>query len=64
MRLITERDGGLSAYFDIIDENEAASNNSSLKQLPINKNTAADWGIIRRHLPLEFFLGFVKQLRK
>ena len=64
MRLITQNDGGLSTYFDIIDESEARIDNSSLKQTLINNHTTDNRGIIRGHLPLETIFGFCKSFKK
>ena len=60
MRLVTQKDGDLSTYFDIIDESEDGINDSSLKQIPINNHIEANRGLIRGHLPLEYIFGFCK----
>ena len=44
MRLVTQIDGDLSSNFDIIDEREDGINDSSLKQIVINKHTEAKRG--------------------
>ena len=54
MCLITEKDGDLFPYFDVINESEAGINNSSLKQILINNHTDVNKGVIRGYLPLEF----------
>ena len=41
MRFITPKDGELSTYFDMIEENANGINNSSLKQLLNNHHTEA-----------------------
>ena len=46
MRLVTEKDGDLSTYFDIINESEDEINNSSLKKILINNHTEANRGLI------------------
>ena len=58
MRLVTQKDGDLSTYFDIIDENENGINISSLKKILIDNHTGANRGLIRGHLPLEYVFGF------
>ena len=58
MRLVTENDGDLSTYFDIIDDSENGINNSSLKQILINNHTEANRGFIRVYLPLKSIIGF------
>ena len=63
--LLTQKDGDLSTYFDVIDENEDGIDKSSLKQVLINNHITPDnRGITRGHLPLEFFFGFAKTLKK
>ena len=64
MRLVTQKDGDLSTYFDIIDESETAINNSSLKQILINSHTDENKGIIAGHLPLEYIFGFCKPIKR
>ena len=64
MRLVTQKDGDLSTYFDIIDESENGINNSSLKQILINNHTEANRGLIRGHLPLEHIFGFARSFKK
>ena len=53
MRLVTQKDGDLSSYFDIIDQSEDGIDNSSIKQVLINNHTADNRGVIRGRLPLE-----------
>ena len=64
MRLVTEKDGDLSTYFDIIDESEDKINNSSLKKILIDNHTEANRGLIRGHLPLEHIFGFERSFKK
>ena len=64
MRLVTQKDGDLSTYFDIIDESEDGINNSSLKQILIDNHTEANRGLIRGHLPLEYIFGFCRSFKK
>ena len=63
VRLLTQREGDISTYFDIIDESEGGSNTSSLKQLLLNNHTEANRGIVKGNLPLEYFLDFVDHLK-
>ena len=42
MRLVTQKDGDLSTYFDNIDESENSINDLSLKQILINNHTEAN----------------------
>ena len=63
--LITQKDGDLSTYFDIIDESEDGIDKASLKQVLIKYHITPDnRGIIRCHLPLQFIFGFAKSLKK
>ena len=64
MRLVTEKDGDLSTYFDVINESEDEINNSSLKKILINNHTEANRGLIRGHLPLEYIFGFARSFKK
>ena len=64
MRLVTQKDGDLSTYFDIIDESEDEINNSSLKKILIDNHTEANRGLIRGHLPLEYKFGFARSFKK
>ena len=64
MRLVTQKDGDLSTYFDIIDESENGINDSSLKQILINNHTEANRDLIRGHLPLEYKFGFTRTFEK
>ena len=64
MRLVTQKDGDLSTYFDVVDESENGINNSSLKQILINNHTEANRGLIRGHLPLEYIFGFARSFKK
>ena len=64
MRLVTEKNGDLSTYFDIIDESEDGINNSSLKQILIDNHTDANRGVVRGQLPLEYIFGFCRPFKK
>ena len=65
MRLLTQKDGDLSSYFDKIDETEAEINNTTLKHMLINSHTNEDnRGKIRANLPLEYIFGFCKTFKK
>ena len=64
MRLVTEKDGDLSTYFDTIIEDEFGINDSCLKRLLIANHTEANRGLIRRHLPSEKFSVLVVLLKK
>ena len=63
MRLVTQKDGDLSTYFDIIDENKNGINNSSLKQILINNHTEANRSLMRGHLTLEYIFGFARSFK-
>ena len=61
MRLLTQKDGDLSSYFDRIDESEAGITNSTLKHMLIDSHTNDDnKDKIRANLPLEHIFGFCK----
>ena len=64
MRSVTQKDGDLSTYFDIIDESENGINDSSLKQILINNHTEANRALIKGHLPLEYIFGFARSFKK
>ena len=64
MRLVTEKDGDLSTYFDIINESDNGIDNSSLKKFLINNHTEANRGLIRGHLPLEYIFGVARSFKK
>ena len=64
MRLVAEKDGNLSTYFDIIDESEDKIDNPSLKRILIGNHTEANRGFIRGHLPLEYISGFARSFKK
>ena len=64
MRLVTQKDGDLFTYFDIIDESEDEINNSSLKKILIDNHTEANRGLIRGHLPSEYIFGFARSFKK
>ena len=65
MRLLTEKDGDLSSYFDKINEAEDGIGDSTLKKLRIDSHTNEDnKGKIRANLPLEYIFGFCKTFKK
>ena len=64
MRLVTQKEGDLSTYFDIIDESEDELNNTSLRQILIDNHTEANRGLIRGHLHLEYIFGFCRSFKK
>ena len=65
MRLLTQKDGDLSSYFDKINETEGEIGNSTLKRMLINSHTNNDnKGKIRANLPLEHIFGFCKTFKK
>ena len=64
MRLVTQKDGDLSTYFDIINESEIGIKDSSLKQILINNHTEANRGLIRGHIPLENIFRFSRSFKK
>ena len=64
MRLKRQRDGVLSMYFHMINENKKATKNTSLKQIPINNHTEPHGGLIRGNLLLEDIFGFYNSFRK
>ena len=65
MRLLTQKDGDLSSYFDKIVEREASIGDSTLKHMLINSHTNDDnKGKIRANLPLEHIFGFCKTFKK
>ena len=66
MRLLTQKDGDISSYFDKIDETEGGFNNSTKKHMLIDRQTNDDnKGKIRANLPLEYiYSASVKHLKK
>ena len=65
LRLLTQKDGDLSSYFDIIDETEAGINNSLLKHMLIDSQTNENnKGKIRANLPLEHKFDFCETFKK
>ena len=64
MRLVTQKDGDLSTYFDISDESENGINKSSLLRIFIKNHTEANRGLIRYHLLLEYIFGFARSFKK
>ena len=65
MRLLTQKDGDQSSYFDKIDERVAEIGDSSLKKLLIDSHTNEEnKGKIRANLPLEYIFGFCKTFKK
>ena len=64
MRVVTQKDGDLSTYFDIIDESEEEINNPSLRLTLIDNHTEPNNGFLVGHLPLEYIFGFCKSFKK
>ena len=64
MRLVTQKDGDLSTYFDIYDESEDEIKNSSLGQILIDNHIEANKGLIGGHLHLENIFGFALCFKK
>ena len=61
MRLLTQKDGDLSSYFDKNDERETGITNSSIKHILIDSHANDDKkGKKRANLPLEPIFGFCK----
>ena len=65
MRILTQKDGDLSSYFDKTNESAGEIDNSTLKQMLINSHTHdVNKGKIRANLPLEHIFGFCKTFKK
>ena len=64
MRIVTQNDGDLSTYFDVIDKREDEIISSSLKKILIDNHTEANRGLIGGHLPLEYIFGFARSFKK
>ena len=65
MRLLTQKDGDLSPYFDKLDETEGGINDSTLKHMLIDSHTNDDnRGKIRDNLPFEHMFGSCKTFKK
>ena len=65
LRLLTQKDGDLSSYFDKKDEREAGITNSILKYMLIESHTNEDnKGKIGANLLLELIFGFCKTVKK
>ena len=64
MRLLTEKEGDLSTYFDMIDESEDEINNTSLRLTVIDNHIEANRGILGGYLPLEYIFGFCRSFKK
>ena len=65
MRLLTQKDGDQSSYFDKIDERVAGIGDSTLKKLLIDSHDDDNnKGKIRANLPLERIFGFCKTFKK
>ena len=65
MRLLTQKEGDLSSYFDNIDEIHAGITNSTLKRMLIDSHTNEEnKGKIRANLPVEHIFGFCKTFKK
>ena len=65
MRLLIQKDGDLSSYFDKIDERFGGIGDSTLKHMLIDSHTNEDnKGKIRGNLLLEHIFGFCKTFKK
>ena len=65
MRLLTQKDGDLSSYFDKTDERQDHITESTSKHMLIDSHTNEDnKGRIRANLPLEHIFGFCKTFKK
>ena len=64
MRVLTSKDGDLLSHFDKIDETQAESNNTSLKQMLINIHIEANRGKFKGQLLLEHVFGFCMTFKK
>ena len=64
MRFLTLKDGDVSTYFDMTDENANGINISSLKQILYNHHTEARRKKTRGPLPLKFINGFCRLFNK
>ena len=63
MRLLTQKDGDLSSYFDKNDERETGNTNSSLKYILIDSQTNEDnKSKITTNLPLKHFFWLLKKI--
>ena len=65
IRILTQKDGDLSLYFDKINESEGEIGNSTFKKMLINNHTHdVNKGKIRANLPLEHIFGFCRTFKK
>ena len=64
LRFLTQRDGGLSTYFDITYENEDDMNNSLIKEILINNHKHVNRGALRGYSLLELIFGFCESFKK
>ena len=65
MRLLTQKDGDLSSYFDKFAETEASINNSTLKHMLTDSHSNNDNnGKIKANLPLGHIFGSCKTFKK
>ena len=64
MRLVIQKDGGLSTNFDIIDEREGGIDNSSLIETFFINHSDNNKGIVRGNLPLEYSFEISKSFKK
>ena len=65
LRLLAQKDGDVSSFFDEIDETQAGISNSTLKYMLIDSHTNENIkGKIRGNLPLEHIFGFCKTFEK
>ena len=65
LRVLTQKYGNLSTFFDKIDESEAGIDNSSLKQMLINIHTIdVKRGLLKGHLLSEHVFEFCVSFKK
>ena len=65
MRLLTQKDGDLSSYFDKMDETEAGTTNSTLKHMLIDSHTNENnKGKKKANFPLKHLFGFCRTFQK
>ena len=56
-RVLTQKDGDLSTYFEMNDESENIIENSTMKQIPTNNHVEVNIRIIGGHLTLDNIFG-------
>ena len=65
MRLLTQKDGDVSSYFNRVNERVAGISDSTLKHMLIDSHTNDDNKCrIRANFPLEHIFGFCKSFKK